>query len=195
MNIFIDGTWEDAESNTNIWRLYEKYGGWYSSGPGTKALIGDVPFLSKWLGGAFGFGTQAIVDEAYENLSSPDDVNIFGFSRGAYAARMLAGKICKNGGSVNFLGCFDTVGAMGIPVNIFGIPFQQINLFSDAHVHPNVRRAAHIMALDDPRPAFVPTPMEEREGITQTAVKGDHWHVGSSDETLEWMTRQFEAPQ
>ena len=192
VNIFIDGTWNTPKDESNIYRMYQIYRGDYYTGPGTTAVIGDTPIISKWLGGIFGFGTQAIVDTAYKNLSSIEDVNILGFSRGAYAARVLAGTICRNGGSVNFLGCFDTVGAMGIPVDIGPFKFQQINLFSDAHVHPNVRNAAHIMALDDPRPAFTPTPMEQRKGITQISATGKHWDIGSSDRTLTWMIRQFE---
>jgi len=184
MNIFIDGTWNTPKDNSNIARLHKTHGGEYFPGPGTGSF-----FMERVLGGAFGAGTDAIVDRAYKACSEP--LNIFGFSRGAAAARVLAARWCAEGGTVAFLGCFDTVGAFGIPVNILGIPFQKINLFKDMRVNENVLRAAHVTALDEHRSAFVNTPMEEREGVTQTAVHGDHWYVGSSDETLGWMERQF----
>jgi len=190
MNIFIDGTWNTPKDKSNIWHMHQKYGGKYFSGPGTKAF-----FLDRILGGVFGYGTQNIVDEAYQYILKAhrnQQLNIFGFSRGAAAARMLAGKWCKEGGSVNFLGAFDTVGAFGIPIDIFGIPFQNINLFHDMDVHPNVKTASHAQALDEKRPAFVGTPMEPREGITQQGFSGDHWRIGSSDETFHWMCEQFE---
>jgi len=184
VNIFIDGTWNTPRDRSNITRLHEKYGGEYFAGPGTKAF-----FLDRILGGAFGLGTNDIVDKAYaayEGRRSGDQVQIFGFSRGAAAARMLAARICKTG-TVAFLGCFDTVGAFGIPVNILGIPFQKINLFHDMHVSEKVHYAAHAQALLERRPAFVGTPMKARPGVVQKGFAGDHWYVGSSDETLAWM--------
>lgn len=191
MNIFIDGTWNTPKDKTNIARLHDLYGGAYYPGPGTRAFI-----LDRIFGGAFGYGTTDIVDRAFNDATTRPFVpifNVFGFSRGAAAARMLASKLCEDGYTVAFLGCFDTVGAFGIPVNIFGIPFQKINLFHDMRVNANVQRAAHITALDEHRSAFVGTPMEPRGGIVQTAVHGDHRYVGSSDESLGWMINQFHA--
>ena len=188
MNIFIDGTWNDIEDNTNVLKMYETHGGEYYSGPGT----GDN-FIDKYLGGVFGYGTDAIVDRILKKLEGcEEEVRIIGFSRGAAAARILAAKWCDKGNKVRFLGCFDTVGAFGIPFNIFGIPFQKINLFHDMHVHKNVQTAAHITALDEHRESFVGTPMEPRKGITSKAVHGDHNYVGSSQNTLKWMDKQWE---
>lgn len=194
MNIFIDGTWNKPKDNTNVFRLYEKYHGYYFPGPGTGAF-----FMEKWLGGIFGLGTSAIANAAYKkvklllgaNPSAP--IHIIGYSRGATASRKLAAMLAEEDIIVHFLGCFDTVGALGIPVNILGIPFQKIDLFTDMHVHENVLRAAHAMALDEKREAFQNTPMEDREGITQRGFAGDHGYVGSSPETFDWMVEQFEA--
>lgn len=189
-NIFIDGTWSTSEDNTNITRLHQLLGGRYYPGPGT-----DNSILDRIIGGAFGKGTGDIVDRAFDDLQKDlpaDELNIFGFSRGACAARMLAAKLADDGVIVNFLGCFDTVGAMGIPVNILGIPFQKINLFTDMKVHENVLRAAHAVALHEDRSAFVSTPMEPRDGIAHRGFPGDHGEIGSGDETLAWMLEQFE---
>jgi len=193
-NIFIDGTWNVPEDKSNVYKLYELYGGTYFSGPGTMALVGDNPFISRWLGGAFGFGTSAIVDKAYNTLTGETgEINLFGFSRGAAAARMLAAKLAEEGRIVSFLGCFDTVGSFGIPINILGIPFQTINLFKDMKVHDNVLRAGHAMAADEKRGAFQNTGMEVRDGIAQRHFRGDHWHVGSSDTTYHWMIDQWKG--
>lgn len=192
MNILIDGTWYTPKNKSNIYRLHKKYGGHYFAGPGTKGF-----FLEKIFGGAFGSGTSDIVDKAYETYLENyigGELNIFGFSRGAAAARMLAAKLAKKGTAVSFLGCFDTVGAFGIPVNIFGIPFQKINLFSDMHVNDNVKQAAHAMALDEDRGAFQNTPMESREGIIQKGFDGNHEKIGNGDQSFNWMVEQFEAP-
>ena len=192
MNIYIDGTWYTPKNKSNIYRLHKKYGGHYFAGPGTKGF-----FLERIFGGAFGLGASSIVDKAYETYLenyTGGEINIFGLSRGAAVARMLAAKLAKKGTPVNFLGCFDTVGAFGIPVNIFGIPFQKINLFTDMHVHENVIRAAHAMALSEKRGAFQNTPMEPREGIKQKGFLGNHEKVGNGDKSFNWMIEQFESP-
>ena len=192
--VFIDGTWNTPKDNSNIHRMYKTFGGNYYPGPGTPILKNSwrtVAFINKYLGGIFGFGVDKIVDQAYEDIGDAEIIYIFGFSRGSAAARMLAAKIGDSGRSVKFLGCFDTVGAFGIPMDILGIPFQKINLFHDMHVHLKVEVAAHAVALDEKRPAFVGTPMEPREGVTEKGFHGDHWYVGSSDETLEWMVNQY----
>lgn len=53
--------------------------------------------LSHWVGGAFGVGLSEIIQSAYHflvnNYTDDDELYLFGFSRGAYAARSLAGFI------------------------------------------------------------------------------------------------------
>jgi Uncharacterized alpha/beta hydrolase domain (DUF2235) len=55
----------------------------------------------RFLGGAFGSGFDSIVRDAYINLSEKwsegDEIYLFGFSRGAYIARILANIICAYG--------------------------------------------------------------------------------------------------
>lgn len=207
-NAFIDGTGLNKNRDSNVFKLYLKYGGLYYAGPGSGSGYENWPAVvtlwDKVVGGAFGAGTSAIVDRAFEDIvngAQDSVINLFGFSRGSFAIRMLAKKLCDAGFIVNFIGCFDTVGAMGIPVNFLCIPskylpwflrFQEINLFQDAHVHKNVIRAAHAVALDDPRPAFKTTRMEPREGIVEKDFSGDHWKIGSGDESYKWMVEQFE---
>lgn len=96
--LFIDGTWNVVDNNTNVWRMYSlcAEGGndgrpqvcYYTKGLGTDRG-------TKVLGGWFGFGINAAIVDAYEwliqNYNAGDEIFIFGFSRGAYTARSLAG--------------------------------------------------------------------------------------------------------
>ncbi len=108
--LFLDGTWNDADSNTNVWRANEMLESHGSDG--TKQIsMYQVGVGKKWYepisGGAFGKGLSENVLEAYQWLqqtyddgaddAAPDEVFIFGYSRGAYTARSLAGLIARCG--------------------------------------------------------------------------------------------------
>jgi uncharacterized protein (DUF2235 family) len=114
--ILIDGTWnEEGKGNdTNIAKLDPSYKA--AGAPlikpqatdGTAQMtfyhkgVGDDPDLLKHLlGGAIGLGLKQIVQDAYQtvvaNFASGDEIYIIGFSRGAYAARALAGLIGASG--------------------------------------------------------------------------------------------------
>lgn len=97
--IFLDGTWNTTFDNTNVWRL-----GALCAPVG----VDGIPQISHYeigvngmWGGAFGKGVSANIVDAYEWLMrqyNPDDeIFIFGFSRGAFTARSLAGFIAKYG--------------------------------------------------------------------------------------------------
>lgn len=70
---------------------------YYQSGVGT----GSLTYVDKQRQGAFGGSLAENVCEAYNFLASNwgpgDEIFIFGFSRGAYTARSLAGFICQVG--------------------------------------------------------------------------------------------------
>tara|TARA_R110002049_G_scaffold138561_9_gene298661 strand:- start:1261 stop:2211 length:951 start_codon:yes stop_codon:yes gene_type:complete len=109
--IFIDGTWSrpDAGNPTNVVRLsrcvehFDRetdtpqiviYSPGVGSGRGNTALGRR---LDRLFGGSLGWGLLDIIEETYRNLviayEPGDEVFIFGFSRGAFAARSLAGMI------------------------------------------------------------------------------------------------------
>lgn len=108
--IFIDGTWNrpDAEHPTNVVRLSRCvmhsdargdpqqviYSPGVGSGRGNNWLARR---MDRLLGGALGWGLTDIIEETYRNLvfayEPGDEIFIFGFSRGAFAARSLAGLI------------------------------------------------------------------------------------------------------
>ena len=114
-----DGTWNSYESNTNVSRIFEAIADrhtrcdeqlkFYDEGVGTN-------WGTKVLGGAFGVGLSRNVLEGYcwlintyrpgelnaddggtEPFSMGDELYLFGFSRGAYTARSLAGLINRCG--------------------------------------------------------------------------------------------------
>ncbi len=108
--IFIDGTWNrpDAEHPTNVVRLSRCLFGSdvdgntqqviYSPGVGSGTGSNWVgKKLDRILGGALGWGLTNIIEDAYRNLvfayEPGDEIYIFGFSRGGFAARSLAGLI------------------------------------------------------------------------------------------------------
>jgi uncharacterized protein (DUF2235 family) len=68
----------------------------YVDGPGSRGYLAD-----KLLGGAFGLGLDANLSTLYWQLAlnwePGDEIFLFGFSRGAYTARSLAGMIHRLG--------------------------------------------------------------------------------------------------
>jgi uncharacterized protein (DUF2235 family) len=112
--VCLDGTWNNRDDTTNVVHHFAfaldgdrpsnnsvvtqmKY---YHEGVGTGVLDGIT-------GGAFGFGLEKNVREAYDWLVeqyhdaddqvAADEIYIFGFSRGAYTARSLVGFIATFG--------------------------------------------------------------------------------------------------
>lgn len=101
-----DGTWNDPDTGTNVFRIFESIDGfdvrekvapadakvvkWYDAGVGSK-------WGTKLLGALFGVGLRKNLKQGYsalvENYELGDEIYIFGFSRGAYTARSLAGFI------------------------------------------------------------------------------------------------------
>lgn len=97
--VFLDGTWNALRSNTNVWRLKSLCAP-YSEDDAQQLAYYDVGVNGFW-GGVFGKGVIENVEDAYvwliENYSEGDEIFIFGFSRGAYTARSLAGLILRYG--------------------------------------------------------------------------------------------------
>ena len=100
--IFTDGTNNDRESRTNVRRLYElisnqdrlDIAAYYDPGVGSD--------WHKISGNAFGWGMDKNVMQAYTYLVdthkySNDEIYLFGFSRGAYTARVLGGMLIQGG--------------------------------------------------------------------------------------------------
>jgi uncharacterized protein (DUF2235 family) len=97
--LFLDGTWNAVDSNTNVWRMKALTA--KSSTDGLPQLAYYEIGVNGVLGGALGKGLDENIRRAYEwlieNYEHGDEIYIFGFSRGAYTARSLAGLVAKLG--------------------------------------------------------------------------------------------------
>ena len=82
---------------------------------------------------------------------------------------------------VQFVGVWDTVGAMGIPISFLGL-FDDKDEFYDTKIGRNVHVARHAMAIDEHREDFKPTIWEPREGMDMQQVwfAGAHSNIGGS---------------
>ncbi len=97
-----DGTWQAPVNNTNVYRLYKALTlasdqvTFYDDGVGA-----DATGLDRILDGAFGRGILKKIQDGYTKIAHVyepgDEIFLFGFSRGAYTARCLAGMIASCG--------------------------------------------------------------------------------------------------
>jgi len=205
-------------------------------------------------GGALGWGLSHNVQDAYmfvvENYDDPgDEIFLFGFSRGAYTARSVAG-LLRNAGllkreyaskldaayelyrdrtdathprsveaelfrksfarevRIKFIGVWDTVGALGIPVDFPGV--HMINdrwKFHDVQLSTIVDNAFQALAVDEHRKPFTPAIWQQQPAATQAGqrleqvwfagvhsdVGGGYPETGLSDIALAWMTARATA--
>jgi uncharacterized protein (DUF2235 family) len=97
--IFLDGTGDSVDSNTNVWRMRALCAA--KGTDGKPQLVYYEIGVNGFLGGFFGQGLDENIALAYEwlveNYDDGDEIFIFGFSRGAFTARSLAGLIAING--------------------------------------------------------------------------------------------------
>jgi uncharacterized protein (DUF2235 family) len=97
--IFLDGTWNDLGNNTNVWRMRALCAA--KGKDGKPQLVYYGIGVNGFLGGLFGKGLDDNIRLAYEwlveNYNEGDEIFIFGFSRGAYTARSLAGLVAIDG--------------------------------------------------------------------------------------------------
>lgn len=319
-----DGTWQKLGSPypTNVVKLAQAikpssqsipqivfYDEGIGSGTGAGKISAAVDCV---LGGLFGKGIDANIQEAYRflclNYEPGDEIYLFGFSRGAYTVRSLAGLIDCAGGlltlqyiretpfvyelyrdrtltpqekaafrrlpipfeylenvseikfcrtearkiyqerrmlestseteekadlkqkqdrvqqllkrhklherddshiqdaSITLLGCWDTVGSLGIP-DLIPLISEQINQkykFHNIQLSSRVKNALHAVAIDESRHVFKVTPMErkpeDKQPLYQFWFPGTHGCVGGgshperglSDRALAWMMDQIE---
>lgn len=104
---------------------------------------------------------------------------------------------------IEFIGVWDTVGALGIPFSLMGL-LEQHDEFYDTKMGPNVRIARHALAIDEQRQDFEPTVWLPRPGVDlkQVWFAGSHADVGgsyppdkqtrlrASDTPLHWLLEQ-----
>ena len=260
-----DGTWNTPDETTdggtptptNVAKLYNAIaseGGGIAQRAHYEPGVGTAHnFWDHWFGGGIGKGIDGHILDCYKFLiqeyAPDDDIYLFGFSRGAYTVRSLAGLI-RNAGllrrehidyaeeaydlyrdraddarpkapratafrlahshteyadgvdstPIECIGCWDTVGALGVPVGVL----EHFNAgkygFHDTSLSSRVRNAFHALAINERRAPFQPTLWRQPDRdatvnwLEQAWFVGVHANVGGgcadaglSDTALLWM--------
>ena len=110
--------------------------------------------------------------------------------------------------SIEFLGVWDTVPALGLPGAVIDTFVNYIpgwkHRYHDFALHPSVKNAYHALSIDDDRKWFHPTIWDaynsEYQKVEQVWFSGSHTDVGGgfrepglSDIVLEWMVQKAVA--
>jgi uncharacterized protein (DUF2235 family) len=230
ITIFADGTWSSPERDipTNVLQMARSVRpvaagveqvAFYDWGVGTDR--------KKLAGGISGKGIDKNIMDCYRfvvhNYNSGDKLFFFGFSRGAYTVRSLAGFI-RNCGilkrehadkipdayklyrkrtkasspdeqeavafrqnyavtnitPIEFVGVWDTVGSLGIPVPFWGTLGEREFLFHDTEPSRIIQHARHAVSIDENREDFEPTLWDPKPSLDlrQVWFAGVHSDVG-----------------
>jgi len=105
---------------------------------------------------------------------------------------------------IHFIGVWDTVGALGIPLRGLRWLTRKKHQFHDTELSGSVLHACHALAIDEHRGPFAPTLWccVPKEGQTveqvwfcgvHSDVGGGYPEVGASDITLQWMMERARA--
>jgi uncharacterized protein (DUF2235 family) len=158
------------------------------------------------LGGALGWGLTDTIVEAYRILvfayEPGDEISIFGFSRGAYTARSLAGFI-RSCGIAPRRHVARIPEALARYLMIAPL-LNRGSQFHDADLSRSVKSARHAVAIDERRRTFPPTLWANLDQLNgagtgdlpyqQKWFPGDHGSVGGGGDrvglssiTLEWI--------
>jgi uncharacterized protein (DUF2235 family) len=243
--ICCDGTWNSYTTQypSNVVRVAEAAGVdssrqpvYYDSGIGTSGTR-----LQRLIDGATGRGLSRNILEAYRRLidwfEEDDRIFLFGYSRGAYTVRSLAGLIRKCGilrrenaalanqayalyrdasrdpcsqaaksfrdsnamtTNAYFVGAFDTVGTLGIPLALLAGFNRRKFRFHDLSLSRRIKYGYHAVAVDEHRLHFKPALWQNRpapgQTIEQAWFPGAHGNIGGgvqdtrlSHITLHWM--------
>lgn len=181
----------------------------YYPGVGTSGL-----FLTKAIEAGLALSEpQKILQQAIQdlvNLYAPgDQVLIFGFSRGAAIARMLAAKLSNwvefgnpnkfsQPPDISLLGVWDTVVAIGLPQRDQRVRSPE-EVDETPFIQSNIKKVVHLVSLDDPREVFTPTLFNKDPRVLEVWFAGVHSDIGGgysqdglSDITLLYMQEQIQ---
>jgi uncharacterized protein (DUF2235 family) len=259
--ICCDGTWNTPDQTahgvaepTNVTKLADAV---LRSADGVAQMLFYHPgigtsgsWLSRLYDGYTGSGISGTILEAYrfviENYEPGDQLFLFGFSRGAFTVRSLAGLIRSCGilrhnavyaipkafrlyrartpathprareatlfrrtyaveeiSPIEFIGVWDTVGALGNPL-LFG-NLSPGNRFHDVDLSTKVRHAFQALAIDEKRRFFEATlwhqqPDAGEQQLEQVWFCGTHSNIGGgyadtrlSDIALQWLVQRARA--
>lgn len=200
----------------------------------------------KISGGVTGEGIDKNIMDCYRfivhNYDRGDHLYLFGFSRGAYTVRSLAGFI-RNCGllrrqhadqipaaynlyrkrtkashpdeekavafrrsfaiadvtPIEYVGVWDTVGSLGIPVPFWGTLGEREFLFHDTRPSGIIQHTRHAVSIDETREDFEPTLFDKKPGLdlkqvwfagVHSDVGGGYEEHGLSDHACKWMIKE-----
>ena len=136
-----------------------------------------------------------MIPDAYDMYRSPSKPDV----ASARKFRLNFSRTVK----VKFLGVWDTVGALGIPLGIFGRTNQKKYSFHDTSISSIVENAYHALAIDEKRKAFAPSIWKTKPGRKNSEqvwfagvhcdVGGGYTDTGLSDRGFMWMVEKAEA--
>lgn len=263
-----DGTWNtiNPETNTNVVKMYNSICKEGLDENGNKVMqlksydegVGTgYTFKDKVLGGTTGSGIDTNIKDMYVfimvNYEPGDQIFLFGFSRGAYTARSIAGLIRNSGilkrkylhlvdkaydlyrdkndysspdsdlmksfrreyateenTPIHFIGVWDTVGALGVPLPWYKLVNNKKYKFHDVKLGKHIKHAYHALAIDERRKLFEPTlwvksasvmeDKDHKQQLEQRWFPGVHSNVGGgyrdcglSNIPLQWLFDKAEA--
>lgn len=261
--ICCDGTWNEPEKLDENNRIYptnvlkmvraiaaaDPHSGkhqliFYQTGIGSGGAGFISRIISRLLCGLTGLGIANNIQACYRflanNYSTGDEIYMFGFSRGAYTARSLAGMVGSMGllqkkdldklpqlyaqyklapdkresskyadilhglqrqhVMIKFVGVWDTVGALGLPVQGLQHLSRPWVGFHNTHLSSHIENAYHAIAIDEKRRPFKPalwTRLAGQKDCQQMWFVGSHSDVGGglaehglSDIALTWLANR-----
>jgi len=177
----------------------------YERGIGANSDRETIALLRK-IGGDLSRQTKPMRKRLEEVYEPGDKLYLIGFSRGAAAARKFATQLYEDGlqtkdgetveqPPIEFVGCFETV-AMQVKKRLVKILRRRGSetltpstvLGEDGKVAPNVKKAVHLVALNDnrqwdPLPCFPPVLMGAEERVHEVWFAGAHKDVGGDSFT------------
>jgi uncharacterized protein (DUF2235 family) len=221
-----DGTGNEyGERNTSVIKLFHvirkepgRQVAYYDPGVGTSAapaaLTRTAKSITRFVGLAFAYGMTKNIEDAYEYLMDKyeegDRVFLFGFSRGAFTVRAMAGmlhkcgllekgstnlipyasKIYKHGSSSVAKGFKNTFSReckphfIGVWDTVKSVGLIIPRKFPNAVLNPDVKFGRQALAIDEKRSKFRPNLWEESENnnqrIMQVWFAGFHSDVAGS---------------
>jgi uncharacterized protein (DUF2235 family) len=168
---------------------------------------GDRLYLCGFSRGAFtarslgGMLTRCGVPSrtSQNNIFASHAFDVYRRNDPAVTAQYRTDYLCQDV-TIEVIGVWDTVGALGIPIDLFSALDHLLFRFHDTSLHPNVRFGYHALAIDEQRESFAPALWDAREGIEQVWFAGVHADIGGgyhetglSDLGLAWMLKKVQA--
>ncbi len=141
------------------------------------------------------------IEQAWELYRNSDDA----CKPNGEMANLFRKKYSYEEKKIHFVGVWDTVGALGIPVSFLGL-LERDEQFYDTKMGRNINIARHALAIDEAREDFEPTIWKQKQGvdIKQIWFAGVHCDIGgsyardknrllSSNVSLSWMVEQAKS--